>query len=159
MSTNLPWETYYVVEQPFAVYVRRGHVEANAYFGASQLLASVFERVKLRKGDQVGSYAGGVQVIRGRKAFMAQYTLEEKGFFEKRYGQRIDHWPVQNMREIPAEGRRRFTPKNGNYRGNVRDDLKFTREQLGGSEKIGENFIATTDAIRAAELTELVEAK
>jgi hypothetical protein len=50
---------YYTVIKPFEVFLVSGHKPSNANYGSANLLEPVWQKVKLRKGDQIQMLAGG----------------------------------------------------------------------------------------------------
>lgn len=99
---NVSGRTYFKVTSPFEVLVPVAHYDTNTFVGSSQMLGTLYRRVRLETGDEVHDLFGGVYVVSHRlgirkRAFM---ELSDKHPFEKTYGGRYEVWPVDKLNKV-----------------------------------------------------------
>lgn len=90
--------TYYRVTEPFEVYVKVGVADSNTFIGRSQMLGNVYERRRLKAGDEVHAIAGGTFVVIDGEAWPASCRVADWHPFEGKYhGHEIDKWPLEKL--------------------------------------------------------------
>ena len=93
---------YYQVVTPFAVEVRVGHQLSNVSIGTSNVLASIYETVTLRRSDELHCLLGGDFLVRNGEAFEFFTSRHKASDVLMHPAQTDPPLPLPALREIPA---------------------------------------------------------
>lgn len=150
MTTNLSEgfeNRYYRVTKPFQVLRKVGCADSNSYYGNSMILRNVHERTLLQPGDEVHAYAS-IHVLHAGEFLEAVLQVDDKGAFEKRYGQPHEQWPLECLREI-SKGEATVWRR-------CDTELRLTWDAAAACELRGINVIASPEQVGAWRLQQAI---
>jgi hypothetical protein len=98
---------YYQVVTPFAVEVLVGHRRSNVSIGTSNVLASIYETITVRPGDELHCLLGGDFLVRKGEAFEFFTRRHEASDVLMHPAQTDPALPLAALREIPASAARK----------------------------------------------------